>query len=69
MIMISYNPFWMTMKKKKITSYALVKKHKISNGTLTRMRKNLPMSTNTLDDLCNILDCDVQDVIQHIKSK
>lgn len=66
--MISYEPFWETMKRKNITSYTLVNKHKVSNGTLTRMRKNNPMSTNTLDDLCNILDCEVQDIVIHKKS-
>lgn len=65
--MITYEPFWKTMKRKEITSYALVAKHNISNGTLTRMRKNSPMSTNTLNDLCNILNCNVEDVIKHIK--
>lgn len=65
--MITYEPFWETMKRKGMTSYALVSKHKISNSTLTRMRKNSPMSTNTLNDLCNVLNCSVQDVVKHIK--
>lgn len=66
--MISYAPLWATMKAKKISSYALVKKHDINNATLTRMRSGGYVSTRTIDDLCNILDCGVQDIIQHEKT-
>lgn len=66
--MISYDPFWETIKKKKITGYALVKKHKISNGTLYRMRKNAPLSTVTIDMLCQILDCRVEDILKYVPS-
>ena len=65
--MITYDPFWNTIKEREVTAYALVNKHKVSNSTLTRMRKNKPMSTNTLDDLCNILNCEVDQIIKHTK--
>jgi len=67
--LISYEPFWATLKEKNVTAYTLVTKHSVSNGTLTRMRRNMPMSTNILDDLCTILDCNVQDIIIHMKNK
>ena len=62
--MISYEKFWITLKKKKVTQYALVKNHKISTGLLARMRNNEPVSTATIDRLCNILHCKVQDIIE-----
>lgn len=61
--MVSYFPLWETMKKRDITAYALVKKHGIHEYTLTRMRRNEHVSTRTLDDLCRILDCTVQDIV------
>lgn len=62
--MISYDKFWKTLKKKNVTQYVLVKKHKVSTGLLARMRNNQPISLATVDRLCNILHCKVQDVIE-----
>lgn len=61
--MINYNPFWETIKKKNISSYALIHKHNVSNGTLYRMRNGKPISTTTIDQFCKILNCKVQDII------
>ena len=61
--MISYEPFWKTIKEKSLTSYALTKKLNVHPSTLYRMRKGKPMTTTTLDDLCRILCCDVQDLV------
>ena len=67
--MITYKPFWRTIKEKKVTTYALIKKHNISNSTLCRMRHNKPMNTTTIDDFCKILDCKVEDIIEYISDK
>lgn len=61
--MIRYDPFWDTLKAKKISSYALVHKYHISSGTLYRMRRNMPISTVTINDLCLILDCRVEEIM------
>ncbi len=67
--MISYKPFYDTLFKKNITEYQLIFKEGISANTLHRIKKGLPITTKTLDILCFILDCDVQDIITHDKSK
>lgn len=67
--MICYDPLWRTMEKKNITTYVLRNKHSISNSTIQRMKNNMPVSTNTLDVLCEILNCRVQDIIEHIPSE
>ena len=64
--MIIYTPFWETLKKSPESTYTLIHKHNISSSTLDRLRKNKPLSTTTLDDLCNILECDISDIAQHI---
>lgn len=60
--MISFEPLWETMKKKGISQYKLIKEYKISTGQLDRLRKNGNVSTYTLDQLCRILDCRLEDV-------
>lgn len=66
--MISYKPFWETLKRKGITQYQLINKYHISAGQLSRMRSNSYISTHTVDTLCEILDCQVEDIIKYIKS-
>ncbi|MBU5627506.1 helix-turn-helix transcriptional regulator [Oscillibacter sp. MSJ-2] len=62
--MLTFDPLWETMKRKKISQYALIKKYGVSTGTLDALRKNHSITLNTLNDLCNILQCDVSDIIQ-----
>ena len=68
-ILISYKPFYETLFKKNITEYQLIFKEGISANTLHRIKKGLPITTKTLDALCFILDCNVEDIITHDKSK
>ena len=65
--MISYKPFYETLLKKNKTEYELIFKEGLSANTLHRMKKGLPITTKTLDVLCFILDCEVQDVLFHDK--
>lgn len=61
--MISFDPFWKTLESKEISQYRLIKEYGISAGQLSRMRKNEYVSTHTIDILCNILDCKVEEII------
>lgn len=67
--MISYKPFYETLYKRNITEYALIYKFGISANTLHRIKKGMPITTKTLDTLCFILNCDVEDIIVHDKSQ
>ncbi len=64
--MISYDKLWDTMKKKNISQYRLINEYHISAGQLSRLRANAYVSTHTLDTLCNILGCDIADIVSHI---
>lgn len=66
--MISYEKLWLTMKKKKITQYTLIKDYHVSAGQLSRLRKNSYVSTHTIEMLCDILDCNVEDIMTFTKS-
>ncbi len=65
--MISYAPLYETLKQKNISTYKLIKDYNVSRGLLDRLKHNKPISTVTLNDLCNILDCQVQDILVYIK--
>lgn len=67
--MICYRPLWKTMEQKKATTYTLREKHKISHATVQRLQTDLPVSTYTLDRLCRILDCRLEDVAEYIPDK
>lgn len=66
LLMISYQPFYETLFKKDITEYALIFKHGIPANTIHRMKHNKAITTTTLDTLCSILDCRVEDIIEYI---
>ena len=64
--MITYNPLWKTLKSKGITTYALIKNHGFSRGTLDSLKQNRNISTATLNDICKILDCSVAEILEYI---
>ena len=61
--MISYDPLYRTMKARNITTYKLVTQYNVSRNLLDRLKHNRPISTVTLNDLCRILDCRVEDIL------
>lgn len=63
--MILYDKLWATMKKKNITQYTLIKEYHFSTGQLDRLRKNGNVNTYTLDQLCTILECNIEDIIEY----
>jgi len=67
--MISYKPLWKTMAEKGFTTYTLRVMHGIGGGTVQRLQNNESISTNTLNDLCRILDCTLADVAEYIKDE
>ena len=62
-MMISYAPLWETMRRKKATTYTLQVKGEISSSTIRRLKAGESVSTNTLDALCKVLNCGIDDII------
>ena len=62
--MVSYNRLWETMEKRKISQYRLIKEFGLSSGQMSRLKKNTYVSTHTLETLCRILDCRIEDVME-----
>ena len=64
--MITYDRLWQTMKRKNISQYKLIKEYGFSNGQLDRLRKNENVNVYTLNMLCRILDCKLEDIAEYI---
>lgn len=64
--MIAYDRLWETMKARGISQYKLIRDYHFSTGQLDRLRKNQNVSSYTLDQLCRILDCRLEDVAEYI---
>ena len=67
--MISYAPFWETLKASSESTYTLIKNHHLSSSTIDKLRKNKPLNTTTINDLCRILCCKVSDVMEYVPSE
>ena len=65
--MISFEKLWITLKERNISQYKLIKEYKISTGQLDRLGKNGNVNTYTLNELCKILDCRLEDIAEYKK--
>ena len=66
--MITYEPFYKTMKDRGMTTYKLIRDFNISRSLIDRLKHNKPISTVTLNDLCNILNCDVDGIMHQFRT-
>lgn len=64
--MIVYDRLWTTMKEKGITQYKLINYYGISPSQITRLKRNANINTHTINMLCNILGCDIGDIMSYI---
>lgn len=65
--MVSFEPFRKLIQKQGITTYYLRNKcgdHNLGNKTIERLMTDQSVSTNTIDALCQILDCEVTDIME-----
>lgn len=67
--MIRYTAFWETLKTSEESTYTLIKNHHISSSTIDKLRKNRPLNTTTINDLCRILNCRVEDIMEYVPSE
>lgn len=65
--MIVYDRLWLKMKDKGVSQYKLIKEYGFSSGQLDRLRKNDNISTFTLNRLCEILECSLEEIAEYKK--
>ena len=64
--MIIYNKLWETMKDKGITTYTLREKCGIDSKTIRRLRANENIEMKTIDKICAVLKCNIEDIAEYI---
>ena len=63
--MIKYDRLWQTMKQRGVSQYDLYTHYNVNRSLLNRLRHNENVEINTIDKLCNILQCRVEDIMEH----
>ena len=64
--MISYDRLWKIMNERGVTTYTLQYKGGISSSTIRRLKAGDSVSTNTLDALCKIIGCTLNDIVEFL---
>ena len=65
--MIKFDRLWDTMEKKKISTYYLREKCGIDSKTVRRLRANDNIETKTLDKICSVLKCRLEDIAEFVE--
>ena len=66
---ISYQRFWDLLKEKGLNQYILINKFGVRSSLLYRLRHNMDLRLSTLMDLCEMLDCELNDIVEFVKEK
>ena len=67
--MIVFDKLWEVMKENGVTTYQLREKCGIDSKTIRRLRANDNMETKTLNKLCSVLDCQLEDIAEYVPDK
>ena len=67
--MIVYDKLWKTMEKRGITKSRLVGKYGLSPSLITKLKRNQSITVHTINILCEILDCNVEDIMEYKKEE
>ena len=67
--MITYDKLWSLLKQRGVTQYKLINYYGVSPGQLTRLKRNQNVNIHTIEMLCDILDCEIGDVVEFRKDK
>lgn len=65
--MMTFEPLWKTMEDRGLTTYKLINEYNFSRGTLDKLKHDRNVTLETINTLCKILDCNVEDVIEYKK--
>uniref|UniRef100_UPI004056F30E helix-turn-helix domain-containing protein n=1 Tax=Agathobacter sp. TaxID=2021311 RepID=UPI004056F30E len=67
--MIDFEPLWHTLKEKEISIYKLINTYGMSRGTLDSLKHNRNVTLNTVNWLCDVLECDITKVVRYTPDK
>lgn len=64
--MIAFDKLWGLMKKKGVSTYKLREECGIDSKTIRRLKANDNIETKTLNKLCSVLECKIEDIMEYI---
>ena len=64
--MIRFDRLWKLMEQKQVTTYRLREQCGIDSKTIRRLKANDNMETKTLNKLCTVLECRLEDIAEYI---
>ena len=64
--MIRFDRLWVVLDERNISQYKLIKEYGIDKAQLHRLRDNMVVKTWILNRLCQILDCRIEDIMEHV---
>ena len=65
--MMSFEPLWRTLNQKNVSTYKLINEYGLSKGLIDNLKHNRNVTLLTVEQLCRILDCRVEDIVVYIK--
>ena len=65
--MIVFDKLWITMKEKGFSTYKLREECGIDSKTVRRLKANENIETKTIDKLCSVLNCQIQDIAEYVE--
>ena len=67
MAVIKFDKLWVTMQEKGVSTYWLREKCGIDRKTIRRLKENDNIETKTLNKLCTVLECKLEDIAEYVK--
>lgn len=68
MPMMTYDPFWRMMNERRISTYSLEVDYGFNKAFIHRLKHNKNMNLTSIDYICEIFCCSVEDVVVHIRN-
>ncbi|MBP3401977.1 MAG: helix-turn-helix transcriptional regulator [Clostridia bacterium] len=65
--MIVFDKLWITMKQKGVSTYRLREECGIDSKTVRRLKANDNIETKTLNKLCSVLGCKIEDIMEYVE--
>lgn len=64
--MITFDKLWTTMEEKGVSTYWLREKCGFDRKTIRRLRANENVETKTLNKLCTVLECSLNEIAEFV---
>ncbi len=62
----SYSKLWKLLIDKKMNKTQLRQSAKITTNAMSKMAKDEPVTLETLEKICGVLDCKIEDIVEII---